>query len=415
MIVNLSYNMKPTYPYQVNFLQIAFLFVMFFCFCGCNSDNNELEKAREISEKYKSLEIKFNQLASKFEGAGNTIKQQQAENLTNNLGAYGNEIEEYINKKDISERRLQDWDEDLSTFSLDYDEIAGSDDKEPTTEPDPDGDGVLGKDDKCPNQFGERKDGCPKKDTDGDGVFDEDDDCPKKKGLKSNKGCPKGPPPPPPPPPEDSDFDGIYNIYDDCPYEFGIERCKGCNDSDGDGVCDQVDECSDEFGLERCKGCNDSDGDDVCDKVDQCPDKSGVAPDGCPKISCSSENKLIHIEKSQLCSEVLKSCTLTIQPKKRMIFEEFQVPASIGGGSLDYILKDNYGKTLFSRKDASTSSGISQFLIDRPLQADKTYKLILNPKADLSIKTYCVDNFRNDSIQLNYTSKPFIKQITFCQ
>ena len=381
--------MKPTYPYQVNFLQVAFLFVMFSCFCGCNSDNNELEKAREISEKYKSLEIKFNQLASKFEGNGNTIKQQQAENLTNNLGVYGNEIEEYIDKKDISERRLQDWDEVLSTFSLGYDEIAGSDNKEPTTEPDPDGDGVLDKDDKCPNQFGERKDGCPKKDTDDDGVYDEDDDCPKEAGPKSNKGCPKGsPPPPPPPPPPDSDADGIYNIYDDCPYEFGIERCKGCNDSDGD---------------------------DVCDQVDQCPDESGVAPDGCPKISCSSENKLIHIEKSQLCSEVLKSCTLTIRPKKRMIFEEFQVPASMGGGSLDYILKDNYGKTLFSRKDASTSSGISQFFIDRPLQADKTYKLILNPKADLSIKTYCVSNFNNENLQLTYTSKPFIKQITFCQ
>ena len=55
-----------------------------------------------------------------------------------------------------------------------------------------DGDGVLDKDDACPNVAGpvENK-GCPWSDTDGDGVLDKDDACPTVPGLPEYNGCPK--------------------------------------------------------------------------------------------------------------------------------------------------------------------------------------------------------------------------------
>lgn len=54
---------------------------------------------------------------------------------------------------------------------------------------DRDKDGVLDKDDKCPDVFGLAQfEGCP--DTDGDGIVDSEDKCPTVFGELSNKGCP---------------------------------------------------------------------------------------------------------------------------------------------------------------------------------------------------------------------------------
>ncbi|WP_185858730.1 OmpA family protein [Blattabacterium cuenoti] len=54
---------------------------------------------------------------------------------------------------------------------------------------DQDHDGVLDKEDLCPNQFGLKKfRGCP--DTDLDNIPDNEDQCPKKFGKKENQGCP---------------------------------------------------------------------------------------------------------------------------------------------------------------------------------------------------------------------------------
>jgi outer membrane protein OmpA-like peptidoglycan-associated protein len=57
--------------------------------------------------------------------------------------------------------------------------------------PDSDGDGILDKDDDCPQLAGPKENGgCPYKDSDNDGLLDKDDDCPNTPGPKSNKGCP---------------------------------------------------------------------------------------------------------------------------------------------------------------------------------------------------------------------------------
>ena len=57
---------------------------------------------------------------------------------------------------------------------------------------DKDKDGVLDKDDACPNVPGPvANQGCPWPDTDGDGVLDKDDACPEVPGLPEYNGCPK--------------------------------------------------------------------------------------------------------------------------------------------------------------------------------------------------------------------------------
>jgi hypothetical protein len=66
--------------------------------------------------------------------------------------------------------------------------------------PDADNDGVLDKDDKCKTASGPiENNGCPWPDKDSDGVPDKDDKCPNKAGSIEKNGCPEVNPPPPPP------------------------------------------------------------------------------------------------------------------------------------------------------------------------------------------------------------------------
>lgn len=109
-------------------------------------------------------------------------------------------------------------------------------------EKDSDGDGVLDKDDPCPNEYG-TVNGCP--DRDGDGVADKDDKCPDTPGLKELNGCPKDE--------KDTDGDGVPDSRDECPTVKGT--VNGCPDRDGDGVPDKDDECPDEKGKKELKGC----------------------------------------------------------------------------------------------------------------------------------------------------------------
>jgi outer membrane protein OmpA-like peptidoglycan-associated protein len=57
---------------------------------------------------------------------------------------------------------------------------------------DPDGDGVIGEDDHCPNEKGTAENnGCPEADSDRDGIIDRVDDCPNLPGRKEYNGCPR--------------------------------------------------------------------------------------------------------------------------------------------------------------------------------------------------------------------------------
>jgi len=80
-----------------------------------------------------------------------------------------------------------------------------------------------------------------KKDTDGDGVMDKDDACPNVAGLIETGGCP------------DADNDGIADHLDNCPNAAGT--ANGCPDADNDGVADSEDQCPDVAGLAEFNGC----------------------------------------------------------------------------------------------------------------------------------------------------------------
>lgn len=113
-------------------------------------------------------------------------------------------------------------------------------------------------------------------DRDKDGILDKDDRCPDTPGLAEFQGCP------------DTDGDGVPDIDDQCPDVAGPVENNGCPwpDTDGDGVVDKDDACPEVAGPAENNGCPwpDTDGDGVLDKDDACPTVPGLAQyNGCPK------------------------------------------------------------------------------------------------------------------------------------
>ena len=122
-------------------------------------------------------------------------------------------------------------------------------------------------------------------DRDGDGILDKDDLCPDTPGLKEYKGCP------------DTDEDGLFDAIDDCPELAGPKENNGCPypDTDGDGLLDNEDECPNIAGPLENKGCpyEDTDGDGLLDKEDECPKTAGpIENKGCPIIEKKEQEVL---------------------------------------------------------------------------------------------------------------------------
>lgn len=80
-------------------------------------------------------------------------------------------------------------------------------------------------------------------DKDKDGIINKEDECPNIPGLVEFNGCP------------DKDGDKIIDKYDDCPDTPGLAEFNGCPDKDGDKVIDKEDECPDTPGPIDNKGC----------------------------------------------------------------------------------------------------------------------------------------------------------------
>ncbi|SFV51549.1 Outer membrane protein A precursor [hydrothermal vent metagenome] len=151
---------------------------------------------------------------------------------------------------------------------------------------DDDKDGVVNKNDQCPNTpAGVKVDvkGC-ELDSDNDGVVDSKDACPNTiAGVKvDTKGCEV-----------DSDHDGVVDSQDVCPNTLVGTKvdAKGCElDSDNDGVADSKDACPNTIAGIKVdfRGCDlDTDKDGVVDSKDICPNTpkgEKVNSDGCPKI-----------------------------------------------------------------------------------------------------------------------------------
>jgi OOP family OmpA-OmpF porin len=130
----------------------------------------------------------------------------------------------------------------------------------PTKPADADGDGILDKVDKCPNDPEDKDgfedaDGCPDPDNDADGIPDKADKCPNeaedKDGFEDVDGCPD----------PDNDKDGVPDKTDKCPNEAedkdGFEDADGCPDPDNDkdGVLDAADKCPNDAGPPDNAGC----------------------------------------------------------------------------------------------------------------------------------------------------------------
>jgi OOP family OmpA-OmpF porin len=120
----------------------------------------------------------------------------------------------------------------------------------PPPPPDRDHDGILDRDDACPDEPGvksedPKKNGCPAPgDRDQDGILDPDDACPDEAGIASDdpkkNGCPR----------PDSDKDGVFDDEDTCVHEPGVRTddpaTNGCpppKDTDKDGILDPEDAC----------------------------------------------------------------------------------------------------------------------------------------------------------------------------
>jgi len=173
---------------------------------------------------------------------------------------------------------------------------------EPTAaveDPDPDKDGVLGRNDACPTEAGTNPDGCPTRDTDGDGIMDAADKCVGEpetvNTFQDEDGCPDTLP--------DTDADGLDDPKDKCPAEAedkdGFQDDDGCPDpdNDADGTIDGLDKCPAEAGPIENGGCpdTDADGDGVVDRLDNCPQEAGAKDNqGCKK------KQLVVITKDQL-------------------------------------------------------------------------------------------------------------------
>jgi outer membrane protein OmpA-like peptidoglycan-associated protein len=132
-------------------------------------------------------------------------------------------------------------------------------------------------------------------DRDRDGILDKDDACPDEAGVESDDpkkhGCPL---------PADRDRDGILDKDDACPDEAGVESDEpekhGCprSDKDKDTVFDEEDACVDVPGVRTTdpltNGCplpKDTDKDTIIDPEDACPETPGPKDadpkkNGCP-------------------------------------------------------------------------------------------------------------------------------------
>lgn len=151
---------------------------------------------------------------------------------------------------------------------------------------DRDKDGILDKDDLCPDTPGLPEfQGCP--DTDGDGIPDKDDQCPEVAGPVENNGCPW----------PDTDGDGIIDKDDQCPSVAGPAENNGCPwpDTDNDGILDKDDACPSVPGLAQYNGCPKPQtvwGEEATKALENILfnfDKATLRPESAPKLDAAAQ------------------------------------------------------------------------------------------------------------------------------
>ncbi len=255
-----------------------------------------------------------------------------------------------------------------------------------------DKDGILNKDDKCPNKpedidnF-EDKDGCPDLDNDEDGILDVDDKCPNKPedkdDFEDNDGCPD----------LDNDKDGILDVDDSCPLvaedKDGFEDKNGCPDldNDKDGILDTDDKCplvpEDKDGFEDEDGCPDPDNDQdgILDTKDKCPNKpenynGNKDKDGCPDkgkelVQIDLKTKKIRILKKvyfkTASHKILRKSYKLLNIVATTLENNPEIKKIRVEGHTDDRGNDNYNKKLSERR----ANSVMKYLIKRGISADR--------------------------------------------
>jgi outer membrane protein OmpA-like peptidoglycan-associated protein len=212
--------------------------------------------------------------------------------------------------------------------------------REPPPPPaDSDHDGVLDRDDKCPNELGVAPGGCPA-DSDGDSVLDRDDYCPKEAG-RAPKGCPIVDP--------DPDKDGVPLPCDACPDEVGVKP-DGCpiRDKDGDGIFDDKDKCINE--PETKNGFEDGDG---------CPDQ---LPEKIKKFTGVVEG--IYFDQGK--ATIRKQSNTVLEGAVKVLKEFPSISMEISGHTSSEGDKAFNDKLSQDRADA-----VKQWLVDKGISADR--------------------------------------------
>ncbi len=203
-------------------------------------------------------------------------------------------------------------------------------------------------------------------DSDADGILDKNDKCPNTpKGVEVNAdGCPI-----------DSDGDGVVDYKDKCPdTPAGVAvDANGCAiDSDGDGVADYLDKCPNTpAGVAvDVNGCPlDSDNDGVLDYLDKCPNTpSGfkVDKDGC-KVSFLFK---VNFEYN---SDVLTSDSLgSINEFKVFLNDNTGYNAEVQGHT-DSKGRDTYNQKLSEKRASAVQAKLIELGIDKDRLSAKGY------------------------------------------
>ena len=205
----------------------------------------------------------------------------------------------------------------------------------------------------------------PPADTDGDGILDKDDKCPNVKGVAKYQGCPI----------PDSDKDGINDEEDKCPQVAGLARYQGCPipDSDKDGINDEEDKCPQVAGLARYQGCPvpDSDGDGINDENDKCPSLKGTeANQGCPeiqpemkkKVDVAAKNILFITGSAKLQSKSYKGLNDVVDIMKANPDMLLKVD-----GHTDNVGKEDMNQTLSENR----ANSVKDYLVSKGIDADR--------------------------------------------
>jgi large repetitive protein len=227
-------------------------------------------------------------------------------------------------------------------------------------ESDKDYDGILDKEDKCPedpedkDRF-EDEDGCPDPDNDGDGVLDVDDGCPDdpedKDSFEDENGCPD----------PDNDGDGILDADDKCPNEAedkdAFEDENGCPDPDNDrdGILDADDKCPNE--AETKNEYQDEDG---------CPDEKPVEP---PKLAEVKEDQIVIMEQIhfETAKAIIKGESFGILDAVTKVLEENPTIKIRIEGHTDSRGKAGYNRKLSNKR----AKAVMKYLTDKGIDAGR--------------------------------------------